>query len=49
MVILIHETMANLKKLKIPALNTADHGMIIWNYSYWHQQTWKVFSKENIK
>lgn len=43
------ETMANLKKIKIPALNTADHGMIIWNYSYWHQQTWKVFSKENIK
>lgn len=42
------ETLRTLKKLHIPNLSTAKHGMITWNYNYDHQQQWRVFSRKEL-
>ncbi|UQS82742.1 DNA internalization-related competence protein ComEC/Rec2 [Bombilactobacillus folatiphilus] len=42
------ETMSTLKKLRIPTLSTAQHGMITWQYNYHNQQNWQVFSRKKL-
>ena len=37
-----------LKKLQIPYLNTAEHGMLTWHYTLNGQQWWQIFTKDQI-
>lgn len=42
------ETLHTLKKLQIPYLNTAEHGMLTWHYTLNGQQWWQIFTKDQI-